>query len=571
MKTRISIGSVVAASLLGGLFLSVGCSKKDEAEAEESSDLGASCDVEDTEACSDGFACVADEDGDAFCVVAPGEPCDEDEDVVESGGCGPFGECVVPTRTESASDLESAGGAQAEGETVCVLTEGAVCDPEEPHCGNDLTCAETVSGENKCFGRVVLRGTVTDTTDSAAIEGAHVLALDEEGSAVTDISVSEADGSYLLDIPVVRNEDGTPVDATFTLNGSAQDYQPFPSGVRVALPIAADDAVRDGDLYVLENALTDVGLIPLEDGNRVWASGSVAPLGDDSNVAGLLVIATGDGGTFSAVTDLSGNFTIFNLPDGDYDIKAYGAFTQVDQGTISVTGENVEGVELTEQDEGTTTVSGNIQIVNAPGGSVTSVILVVEDTFNETAARGEVPRGLRAPASGPVSIDGDFSIEGVPAGNYVVLAAYENDDLVRDPDTNIAGTGFVHIEVTAGEATLDIVDSFKVTEALSITGPGADGPEAVDGSPTLEWADDSSEDWYDVYVYDAFGNEVWSSLEIPGVSGSDTVTVAYEGPLDPGMYYQFRVTSWRQPGGGDPAPISTTEDLRGVFYLPGAQ
>lgn len=558
-------GSIVAVSLLGALAFSVGCSKKEEVPGDSDS-LGKSCELDDAESCQDGFICVAEDGKDAICVTAPGAACDKAEDSVENGGCGPFGECVVPAQTTSGS--ESAGGASAEGETICLLIEGALCDPEEPYCGNDLTCAETTAGETRCFGRVVLRGIVTDTTDRAAIEGAHVLALDEEGSAVTDISVSVADGGYLLDIPVLRNEDGSPVDATFTLNGAAQDYQPFPSGVRVALPIAADDAAREGDLYVLENALTDIGLIPLGDGDRVQASGSVSGLYAESHVAGLLVVATGAAGTFTAVTDLSGHFTIFNLPDGEYDIKAYGAFAQMDQGTITVAGEEVAGVALSEMDEATTTVSGNIQIVNAPGGSVTSVILVVEDTFNETAARGEVPRGLRAPSSGTVSIDGDFTIEGVPEGNYIVLAAYENDELVRDPDTNIAGTGFVRIEVKGGEDTFDIADSFKVTEALTIVGPGTDGPEAVDSLPTLEWADDSSEDWYDVYVYDAFGDEVWSSIEIPGVSGSDTVAVEYDGPLDPGMYYQFRVTSWRQPGGGDPAPISTTEDLRGVFYLP---
>ena len=509
-----------------------------------------------------------EEGGEPICVIAPGSPCDESEDSVENGGCGPFGECVVPARSTSADDLDTAGGASAESATICVLAEGALCDPEEPHCGNDLTCAETTAGETRCFGRVVLRGMVSDTTDGAAIAGAHVLALDEEGSAVTDISVSETDGSYLLDVPVIRNEDGSPVDTTFTLNGAAQDYQPFPSGARVALPIAAAEAERNGDLHVLESALTDIGLIPLQDGDRVWASGSVTGLNADSNVAGLLVVATGAAGTFTAVTDLSGNFTIFNLPDGDYDIKAYGAFAQIEQGTFSVSGETVERVVLSEVDETTTTVTGNIQIVNAPGGSVTSVILVVADTFNETAARGDVPRGLRAPASGPVNVSGDFSIEGVPEGNYVVLAAYENDLLVRDPDTNIAGTGFVHIEVAGGEATFDISESFKVTEALAIVGPGADGPEAVAGSPTLEWVDDSSEDWYEVRVYDAFGDEVWNALDIPGVSGAENVTLEYGGPLDPGMYYQFRVTSWRQPGGGDPAPISSSEELRGVFYLP---
>ncbi len=165
-------------------------------------------------------------------------------------------------------------------------------------------------------------------------------------------------------------------------------------------------------------------------------------------------------------------------------------------------------------------------------------------------------------------MSGDFVIEGVPAGRYVVLAAYENDALVRDPDTNISGTDFVSIEVSAGQDDVTLSESFKVTEALATISPGVDGPEAVDDKPELVWADDSSEDWYDVRVFDAFGTEVWSSLELPGVSGGDTASVQYEGPLEPGMYYQFRVSSWRQPGGGDAAPISTTEDLRGVFFLP---
>ena len=55
---------------------------------------------------------------------------------------------------------------------------------------------------------------------------------------------------------------------------------------------------------------------------------------------------------------------------------------------------------------------------------------------------------------------------------------------------------------------------------------------------------------------------------MPSVSGGGVASVQYDGPLDPGMYYQFRVTSWRQPGGGDASPIATTEDLRGVFFLP---
>ncbi len=58
-------------------------------------------------------------------------------------------------------------------------------------------------------------------------------------------------------------------------------------------------------------------------------------------------------------------------------------------------------IELAQLAEDTTRVTGNVQIVNAPGGSLTSVILVVEDTFDANAARGEVLRACarRRPAS----------------------------------------------------------------------------------------------------------------------------------------------------------------------------
>ena len=71
----------------------------------------------------------------------------------------------------------------------------------------------------------------------------------------------------------------------------------------------------------------------------------------------------------------------------------------------------------------------------------------------------------------------------------------------------------------------------------------------------------------DAVVYDAFGEAVWRADMVPSSSGADEVSLRYAGPLDIGMYYQFRVRSWRAPGGKNAAPISATEDLRGVFYV----
>jgi hypothetical protein len=246
-------------------------------------------------------------------------------------------------------------------------------------------------------------------------------------------------------------------------------------------------------------------------------------------------------------------------------VSGYAAGVALEAAEANVEGAPVTGVDLTQADIALGSISGSVQIVNAPGGAATSVVLVVESTFDDTFVRGEVPRGLRTPLSGPPDVDGGFVIADVPPGRYVVLAAFENDGLVRDPDPNIAGTQILHVEMPSPGVEIAAEDSFKVTEALTIISPGADDPEPVSGNPTFMWVDDSSEDFYSIVVYDSFGNLVWEDQDVPSVSGGD-VSVSYAGPaLEKGMYYQFRATSFRSPG-GNVGPIATTEDLRGVFY-----
>ena len=83
-----------------------------------------------------------------------------------------------------------------------------------------------------------------------------------------------------------------------------------------------------------------------------------------------------------------------------------------------------------------------------------------------------VPKGLRIG-----NITSDFVIKDVPDGKYVVLAAFENDGLVRDPDVAIGGTQIAHITV-AGQAQA-ISTSFKVTGSLAVVSPGADKLDEV--------------------------------------------------------------------------------------------
>src|SRR5439155_1171747 len=103
------------------------------------------------------------------------------------------------------------------------------------------------------------------------------------------------------------------------------------------------------------------------------------------------------------------------------------------------------------------------------------------------------------------NVSGAFTIDNVPEGTYKVLAAFENDGLVRDPDPNIAGTQIVTVKMPSPGMDVALGSSFKITEALQVFGPGAGDPEAVLTAPTLRWADDSSEDFYTVVVYNAYG------------------------------------------------------------------
>jgi hypothetical protein len=451
----------------------------------------------------------------------------------------------------------------------------AVCDPLEVEpCGPGLVCEQLVNGRTACFKPVRLAGQVFDieTDPHEGIEGAHVAGANEAGLVVTDVVITDAGGMYELDVPVTRDASGVPQGAIFTLRVSAQDYQPYPYGIRPAIPVDTALAAESDEAYVVQNLTTDVGMIPLDATGPAteYIEGSV----DATNPGGTLIVAEEGppAGLIAPYTfaDREGYFTIFNVPVGSYVLRGYKQHQQLNPENVDVAdGQPVENVVLTTSSAPLGSITGQVNIVNAPGDSATSVVLVPEATFSDTFVRGVVPPGLRDPAPGlPYDVTGAFEIRGVPEGTYVVLAAFENDFLVRDPDPSIAGTQIVHQEMPDPVDGVDVAleTSFKITEALEMFGPGANEPEPVDPLGTIEfmWADDSSEDFYSIVVYNAFGELVWEDPNVPRVTGDATVVVTYGGPtLDQGMYYQWRATSHRNTG-----PISMTEDLRGVFFTP---
>lgn len=451
----------------------------------------------------------------------------------------------------------------------------ASCNADPAVCGEGTVCEQLGESAYMCLPPVLVRGRVFDARTEGGLEGATIVALDANGAARSRVARSLADGSYELPVSVRRADDGAPLTDKITLRVGADDFQTFPTPPRTSLAIDLVQAVQELESdagsasadagiagpWVVENAATDVALIALPEGERTGVSVEGKVSGDDAS--GVLVLAVqGEHAAASAISDSDGSFVLFNVPEGSVALQGYRAGLSVVAKDASVPAAGLRGVVLEASASGTGTVSGNINIVNAEGSLTTSVILVVASSFDADNARGEAPAGLRVG-----NISGAFSIEGVPAGRYAVLAAFENDRLVRDPDEAIAGTSVVFVDVTAG-GTVQLEQSFKVTEALAVEGPGAENVEQMAaGMLPLRWADDSSEDGYELRVYDALGTLVHEDLGVPRVSGGAGVSYMLDATrYQPGMIYQFRVKSWRESR-GKRSYISATEDLRGVFEL----
>lgn len=443
---------------------------------------------------------------------------------------------------------------------------GGVCKlGDAKACPSDQLC-EAVRGKTDglCTPPVQIQGRVLDLATSTGIGNATVTALDENGAPAGLVAVSEGDGKYALSIPSERLDDkGTPAGRKVTLRAAAANYQPFPSGIRIALPVDTTGAAQAsaGKPWVVSGPLTDVGLEALSvvEKGRPSISGTVEVI---AGQRGILVVAEASGVGASAIADTLGRFTVFNVVPGVYQVQAYARGSNYTAAPVTVgTGKDATGVEIKKSTASTATLSGSAQIVAGTGQ--TSVVMVVESTFNDKLARGEVPPGLRAPDPGIApNVSGAFSIAGVPDGKYVVLAAFENDGLVRDPDPNIAGTQVQHLTVNGGVASA--TPAFKVTTAIVALSPGGgDAIDEVGGTPEFVWQPYASAKTYGLIVLDGSGFTVWDAGTVLAVSGSN-VKVTYAGPpLKTGGIYQWRATAKGTPGN----PLSQTEDLKGLFRV----
>ncbi len=456
-------------------------------------------------------------------------------------------------------------------------------------------CENVAGGAPACFDPVYVAGRVYDLATTNGIVGARVVGQDVNGAPVSSVSISGTSGAYQfkVGIAVTRNADGSPASGTVALRVDAKGYATFPSGLRVALPIALTSATHGTGRWTVQTSLTDVGLQAI----------AGAPAGEiDGTVqlpasGGVLVVAECGGVAYTAVSGSDGTYKIFNVPDGTCSVTAYAKGVNYTPVAVTMTAgvPSPATADLVKSAVPTATVSGNVQFVSTTFWPTTSVLLVVASTYDAARARGIAPPGLKA---SNVSNGSNWTITGIPNGHYRVLAAFETDYLVRDP-SDIGGTAVLEFQVVNGVPLLmdgttsaASLQGFKITGAVRLEAPIADttgacstlttlpsdpgmlpvgGCTTKSASPTFAWEAYSSTTYYRVTVIDQTGTTVWqadasaSPVDYGATAGNVTNTITPAQLLTTGSTYQVRLQAFKVQS--TITTISASEDLLGVFTV----
>jgi hypothetical protein len=418
-----------------------------------------------------------------------------------------------------------------------------------------------------CVAPVLVAGTVIDPTGPTSVAGARVVAVDSSRSPLSTVATSTALGSWEVAVRAARDASGKPVSSSITLRADAQGFQTFPGGIRPSLPIDLSTATLVSGRWVVSGPLTALQLLPLVNAGTGRIAGTVTRA---TGVAAPLVVAEPQGvttvATATALAGADGAYALFNLAPGvPYVVRPYAQGANWAASAPTLPGAPAI-VDFTAPAATSATVTGGL-IFNTGASPSADVELVIESTYDTTLDRGESPPGLTLHVAGNQS----YGFAGVPDGHYRVLAAYGIDGDVRDQSST--GNATPPTVTVTGGGSAAASASFKITPAVplvSIGGiPAGQDPVLAVSTvhPTFAWTNQgaSNANIFRVYVFDAFGNDMWTPQDVAGAS---SMSIAYTGaPLIAGQYYQLRIVAIKTTGGVDIQ--SQTEDLLGVFtYRP---
>jgi hypothetical protein len=445
-----------------------------------------------------------------------------------------------------------------------------ICNPTltPTGCSGDFQC-EVVSGGadagtlGHCFPPAYLDVTVLDPTqEDEPVGGARVVVTDADtGAAAGPAGTTSSSGVARVPVVWPRSEPDTTPAHSFNVRISAVGYLEYPGAARASIPVS----VQRDPLLSLDPAQATIRILPFANPPKGSITGTVVKSDAKTPAPGVLVVAEDLNAVppvgLSSVTDSSGAFAIYNVESRSYQVSAYFAGLSFPSSPVSVSGAEVHAAKIiADATPAIASVTGQVEIVSASSKTAATVVLRIATT-------GDVVPGLRTTASSGSA----FSIAGAATGTYQAVAGWGNDGLVLDPDTNIGQTGYQEVSVlgTSPPGTAALPDHFKVTDAVTILGPGQSGDVTlVNGVPTFRWQKYPQAAFYIVKVWDGITPDpTWIGDSRTVTMPNEQVAYPETPPLVSGFFYQWWVEAWTSTP--TERQLSHSEEQLGIFEYVG--
>lgn len=393
-------------------------------------------------------------------------------------------------------------------------------------------------------------GTIVEANTLVGLEGVLVTVFDSNTNQPVISVQSGVEGKFNIEI----------LPGSYYVRLNKQNYQDVPP-VNIS-PVPFN--VVQGSTELVSNEMS-----PLNNVSYGWITGKVQE--GSTGTPGTLVIAESAGDAFSAYSDQDGNFSIFNVKPGNYQVKGWISGFNSDQASAEVvTSLATEGVTLSLSSDASGIFMGQIKNLATENKDV-DIALV------HTITKQVIP-GLTT-----FSNSQNFDINNIPNGTFIARATFENDQRVMDPD-RIAKFG--EPVITINNNTEEI--SFDITNSVSLNSPTNSNDKVIPveistTTPSFDWQAYSSSSDYVIEVSDVNGNIIWggfsqsNGLPVKNVtipSGQLSAEFNFDGSatiaqLVDGQIYRWRIYASKDDQNSSTGwvLISASEDQKGIFRI----
>ncbi|MEJ2195364.1 MAG: carboxypeptidase-like regulatory domain-containing protein [Ignavibacteriaceae bacterium] len=395
----------------------------------------------------------------------------------------------------------------------------------------------------------VIQIVIKSAADSSAVSSANVVLYNADNGEAISRVFSSNDGVAKFDNTTSGN---------FYVKIAAQGFLEIPEGNVSPVPFSVSTSQTYNQTYYLNDLQGTFGKI----------DGKVNP-----NLSGFLVVANSSGMNteYHTYSGPDGYFVLFNVPYESYKIDAIkSGYQSSNQPQVTLTsGSPSSTVQIIVNQITGSTLSGMVTFLAVENGMVDISIL------DKTSY--SVVNGLTT----VINASRLYSIEGIPDGQYIAWASYENDGFVMDPDWIIKNPGALFVTFLGDSSK--VID-FSVTGAISILSPTNPSDQIVPATadsllPTFKWNAYPQTKEYIIEVRDVNGNLIWGGFKASGeirhaqipkewTSAEFNFDGSALSQLHSGNIYQWRIYSDDDAIAGIQTLLSASEDLMGLFLVP---